>query len=103
MIESGFYILNKYSAIMKNAKDHGNKPAARAFKTTVKTVRKWRKRYEEEKYKGGLAGSTTWAVRARLSNSKPQFVPALKGLEDRSHAPKNPATYISDEEKAFVL
>lgn len=79
----------EYSTIMKNtkdkklfrmqmvqyAKDHGNKPAARAFNTTVKTVRKWRKRYEEEKY---------------------------KGLEDRSHAPKNPATYISDEEKAFV-
>ena len=51
----------EYSTIMKNAKDkklfrmqmvqyakdHGNKPAARAFKTTVKTVRKWRKRYVE--------------------------------------------------------
>ncbi len=28
---------------------HGNKAAAKVFKTTVKTVRKWRKRREEQK------------------------------------------------------
>ncbi len=31
---------------------HGNKKATRAYKTTVKTVRKWRKRWDEEKSKG---------------------------------------------------
>lgn len=34
------------------AKKHGNKPAAKVFSTTVKTIRKWRRRYEEK----GLAG-----------------------------------------------
>ncbi|MDH5718879.1 MAG: helix-turn-helix domain-containing protein, partial [Spirochaetia bacterium] len=79
----------QYSEIMKNAKDkklfrmqmvqyaleYGNKPTARRFNTSVKTVKKWRKRFIEENY---------------------------EGLEDKSHAPKNPAVYILDEEKAFV-
>jgi transposase len=34
------------------AKKYGNKPCARVFSTTVKTVRKWRRRYEEK----GLSG-----------------------------------------------
>jgi len=79
----------QYSAIMKNAKDkklfrmqmvhyaeeHGNKPTARKFNTTVKTVKKWRQRFKEEKY---------------------------EGLEDHSRAPLRPARYISDYEKAYV-
>ena len=32
--------------------EHGNKPAAAKFNTTVKTVRKWRIRYEAEGYQG---------------------------------------------------
>ena len=32
--------------------EHGNKPAAAKFNTTVKTVRKWRRRYEAEGYQG---------------------------------------------------
>lgn len=78
-----------YSDIMKNAKDkklfrmqivqyakeHGNKPSARVFNTTVKTIKKWVRRFEKEKY---------------------------KGLEDRSKAPKNPVRYTSKCEKAFV-
>lgn len=34
------------------AKEHGNKPAARAFKTTVKTVKKWVSRYKKSGYQG---------------------------------------------------
>ena len=34
------------------ALEHGNKPAARKYQVTVKTVRKWRKRYEEHQEKG---------------------------------------------------
>ena len=55
-----------YYELMRNSKDprylrlkiaqyaqaHGNKPAARAFGTTVKTVRKWRRRYEMNGYAG---------------------------------------------------
>ena len=80
----------KYSDIMKNSKDkkiyrmrmvqyaiqHGNKPAARVFCTTVKTVRKWRKRFEEFAY---------------------------KGLEDQSRAPKNPAVKIDEKEKYLII
>jgi transposase len=61
--------------MIQYAIDHGNKPAARHFNTTVKTIRKWRKRYTDEKY---------------------------QGLEDRSHAPHNPVQYTSDLEKRFV-
>ncbi len=62
----------------KYAQKHGNKPAARIFSTTVKTVRKWRRRYEESGY---------------------------QGLNDQSRAPKNPAKRIlpSQREKAIVL
>ena len=52
-----------YYASYKNSKDpsllrkelvsyalkYGNKKAARQFQTTVKTVRKWRKRWQEKK------------------------------------------------------
>ena len=52
-----------YYASYKNSKDlrkelvsyaltYGNKKAARHFQTTVKTVRKWRKRWQEQKGMG---------------------------------------------------
>jgi len=34
------------------ARQHGHKAAARAFQTTVRTVRKWRRRYQEQGPKG---------------------------------------------------
>jgi transposase len=49
--------------LVRYAREHGIKPAAREFSTTVKTVRKWLRRWEP--------GS-------------------LRGLEDRSRAPINP-------------
>lgn len=56
----------KYYTVMRGSKDpkflryrmvvyaidYGNKPAARIFFTTVKTVRKWRKRYKAKGYEG---------------------------------------------------
>jgi len=64
--------------MVKYAQKHGNKPAARAFKTTAITVRKWRERYEELGY---------------------------QGLNDQSRAPKNPARRIlpSQKERAIEL
>ncbi|RKX17706.1 MAG: hypothetical protein DRP26_06500 [Candidatus Zixiibacteriota bacterium] len=47
--------------MVRYARDHDVKPAARAFKTTPKTVRKWLKRWQP--------GS-------------------LRGLEDQSRAPE---------------
>ena len=38
--------------IVKYAKQHGVKPAARLFDTTPKTVRKWLRRYEQERLTG---------------------------------------------------
>ncbi len=81
--------LNRYSAVMRNSKDkklyrmqmvhyakkHGFKPTARMFKTTVKTVKKWFRRFESEKY---------------------------VGLEDKSHAPHYSPHAITDFEKAYV-
>ena len=32
--------------------DHCNKTASRAFKTTVKTLRKWIRRFKKNKYQG---------------------------------------------------
>jgi transposase len=49
--------------LVRYAREHGVKPAARQFSTTVKTVRKWLRRWEP--------GS-------------------LRGLEDRSRAPLHP-------------
>ncbi|MDD4202457.1 MAG: helix-turn-helix domain-containing protein [Candidatus Omnitrophica bacterium] len=34
------------------AQEHGNKPTARMYRTSVKTVRKWRKRLKEKGYEG---------------------------------------------------
>ena len=58
------------------AKEHGIKPTARMFNTTPKTVRKWLRRWEP--------GS-------------------MKGLTDKSKAPKNPHTYITDQQRQQVI
>lgn len=58
------------------AKEHGIKPAARAFNATPKTVRKWMKRWEP--------GS-------------------MRGLEDRSRAPKNPQRRISQKDRQEAI
>ena len=84
-----FCLLN-YSEQMKNSKDkkiyrmqmvqyarqHGIKNASRTFKTTVKTVKKWVRRFAEKSY---------------------------EGLEDLSRAPKNPAHKISDASKLKII
>jgi len=62
--------------LVRYAKEHGVKPAAAHFHTTPKTVRKWLKRYKP--------GS-------------------LEGLSDQSRAPKNPKTYITEEQKKQVI
>lgn len=62
--------------MVRCAQKHGNKPAAREFDTTVKTVRKWRKRYEESGY---------------------------QGLNDHSRAPKNPARTIDPSIREEVI
>jgi transposase len=62
--------------VVQYAKEHGVKPAARQFNTSTQTVRKWMKRWEP--------GS-------------------LNGLEDRSRAPKNPRTFITEDQKAQVI
>src|SRR3712207_4745696 len=54
--------------LVRFAREHGIKPAARQFGTTVKTVRKWLRRWEP--------GS-------------------LRGLEDRSRAPLHPRRGIT--------
>jgi transposase len=62
--------------VVQHAKEHGVKPTARKFNSSAQTVRKWMKRWEP--------GS-------------------LHGLEDRSKAPKNPKTYITEEQKELVI
>jgi transposase len=57
--------------MVKAAAQHGIKPAARMFCTTVKTVRKWVRRYEQAAY---------------------------NGLRDNSRAPKHPHRPISPSE-----
>ena len=80
----------QYSADMKNIKDkkiyrmklvsyaadHGIKPAASYFKTSINTVRKWVRRYAADGY---------------------------DALADESHAPKNPANGIEDIERAYII
>jgi transposase len=39
-------------ALVDYARQHGHKAAARAFQTTVRTVRKWRRRYQQQGAKG---------------------------------------------------
>jgi transposase len=58
--------------LVRFAKEFGIKPAARQFSTTVKTVRKWLRRWEP--------GS-------------------LRGLEDRSRAPVHPRAGITDGQR----
>ena len=58
------------------AREHGIKPAARTFKTTVKTVKKWLSRYRP--------GS-------------------LQGLEDRSKAPKSLKCKIPEDQRRKAI
>lgn len=62
--------------IVRYAQQHGVKPAARAFATTPKTVRKWLRRWQPG---------------------------TLNGLDDLSRAPKNPATAITQEQRQRVI
>ena len=64
--------------MVRYAKDHGVKPAARAFNTTPKTVRKWLNRWQPG---------------------------TLRGLEDQSRAPKSEKSKIDprQKEKAITL
>jgi len=62
--------------VVRYAKEHGVKPAARHFSTTPKTVRKWLKRHHPN---------------------------SLEGLSDQSKAPKNPKTHITEEQKNQVI
>jgi len=61
--------------IVKYAKKYGIKPAARKFDTTPKTVRKWVRRFDGK----------------------------LDSLADQSHAPKNPKTYITAEQRMEAI
>jgi len=70
---------NPYSlrlALVEYARQHGIKAAARAFQTTVPTVRKWRRRYLAE---------------------------GLKGLEARSRAPRSCPHKVRGEREQQVL
>jgi len=62
--------------MVQAALEYGNKPTAKAFHTTVKTVRKWRKRYQE---KGYLA------------------------LQNQSKAPKHPANQIPEAQRLRAI
>ena len=62
--------------LVRYAKKHGVKPAARYFNTTPKTVRKWLNRWEP--------GS-------------------MRGLTDQSRAPKNPHRYITERQREKVI
>jgi transposase len=62
--------------MVRYAREHGNKPAARYFHTTVRTVRKWVRRWQP----GSLAG-----------------------LQDRSRAPLHPAQKITAQQRSQAL
>jgi len=62
--------------LVRYAKEHGIKPAARAFNTTPKTVRKWVRRWEP--------GS-------------------MRGLADQSRAPRHPAKRISQAQRQQAI
>ena len=68
--------------VVQHAKEHGVKPTARKFNTSAQTVRKWMKR---------LVRDSGWEPGS------------LNGLEDRSKAPKNPRTFITEEQKELVI
>ena len=62
--------------MVQYAKEHGVKPAAKAFGTTPKTVRKWLNRHVPD---------------------------TMEGLSDQSRAPKNPHVRITDQQKQHVI
>ena len=52
-------LLKVRKAMVDYALEHGMKPAAREFKTTVKTVKKWVKRFREDPENGLLSRVVT--------------------------------------------
>ena len=52
-------LLKVRRAMVDYATEHGMKPAAREFNTTVKTVKKWVKRFREDPENGLLSRPTT--------------------------------------------
>ena len=52
-------LLKVRRAMVDYAMEHGMKPAAREFNTTVKTVKKWVKRFREDPENGLLSRPTT--------------------------------------------
>ena len=62
--------------IVRFAKEHGIKPAARAFSTTVKTVRKWLRRWQPGR---------------------------LYTLDDISRAPKNPCSAVPANQRILAV
>jgi len=62
--------------MVRYARDNGVKPAARAFNTTPKTVRKWLKRWQ---------------------------LGSLRGLEDQSKAPKNKKSGIDPDQRQRAI
>ncbi len=62
--------------MVRHAKEHGIKPAARTFSTTVKTVKKWLNRW---------------------------VVGTMQGLEERSRAPHKPFRRINEQQRKQVI
>lgn len=54
-----------------HAKEHGKKPTARTFNTTVKTIKKWLSRYEELGYQGLTDLSKT---PKNMPNKTPKYI-----------------------------
>jgi len=71
--------------MVKYARDHGVKPAARVFNTTPKTVRKWLSRWQP----GSLRGLP---ARQRLA-----------GGEDRRKVPKNRPSRIDPKQRKLAI
>jgi len=65
--------------MVRYARDHGVKPAAGAFNTTPKTVRKW---------------LTRWSAKGGGS---------LRGLEDQSRAPKSMKSKIDPRQRRRII
>ena len=63
-------ILKIRKAMVKYALEHGMKPAARQFETTVKTVKKWVKRFREDSKEGLLNRNQVSRKDPKFKNSK---------------------------------
>lgn len=99
----------EYYQIMLNSKDkkqmryqmvqyaikHGNKPCARFFKTTVKTVRKWRARFNE----GGYLNLNSVSTRPHNSPAKTDIETELKIIKAKKVYKRIGADHIRIKEK----